>query len=69
MPFRYQCIHWYQFENDEEERILSYKCTALCYILGYIYIVQMANRRTGHVFALNMQNVTKNSSVLLVFTC
>ena len=29
----------FKFENDEVERILSYKCTALWYILEYVYIV------------------------------
>ena len=32
MYLRYQCIHWYKFENDKLERFLSYTCTVLCYI-------------------------------------
>ena len=45
----------YTFENDEVERIWSCKCTALCYILEYIYIIQIAKRRTSPVFAYNMK--------------
>ena len=40
----YTCIH--KVEIDELERILSCNCTVLCYILEYIYIVQIAKRRT-----------------------
>ena len=29
MYFRYQCIHWYNFEGDEEQRMLSCTCTVL----------------------------------------
>ena len=44
MSFRYQCIHWYKFKNDEVEHILSCKInvTVLCYVLEYIYTVQIA---------------------------
>ena len=27
MYFRYKCLHWYKFENDEVEHILSCTCT------------------------------------------
>ena len=54
MFFQYQCIHWYKFENDEMERILSWKCTVLCYILEYSYIELIAKRSTTPVFAFNM---------------
>ena len=53
-------IHWYKFENDEEERILSLKCTVLCYILEYIYIVQMAKRRTRPVFYFEICKIRPN---------
>ena len=62
MYFRYQCKHWYKFENNEMERILSCKCCVLCYILEYSYIVQIAKRRTRPVFAFNMQNTIKHST-------
>ena len=39
------------------------KCTILCYILEYIYIVQIEKRHTRTVLAFNMQNTTKDSSV------
>ena len=55
MYFRYQCILWYKFENDEVERILSCKCTVLGYILEYIYIIQIAKGCRSHVFAFNVQ--------------
>ena len=58
------CIHWYKFENDEEERILSCTWTVLCYILQYIYIGQIAKRRTRPVFAVNVQNTPKYSFCL-----
>ena len=50
------CIHWYKFENDEMERILSCKCGVLCYKLEYSYIVQIGKIHTSHVFAFNVQN-------------
>ena len=37
------------YENDKVERNLPYKCTVLCYILEYIYIVQIAKRRKSCV--------------------
>ena len=69
MYFQYQCIHWFKFENDEVEHILSCKCTVLCYILGYIYIVQIAKRRTRPVFTFNMQtrpNILPDLAAVLV---
>ena len=56
MYFRYQYVHWYKLENGGVERILSCKCTVLCFILEYSYIVQIAKKRTSPVFAFNMQN-------------
>ena len=35
-------MNWYNIDYYEEERILSTKCTVLCYLLEYIYIVQIA---------------------------
>ena len=55
MYFWYQCIHCYKYEIDEVEHNLSCKCTVLCYILEYIYTVQIAKRRISPVFASNMQ--------------
>ena len=63
MDLRYKCIHLYKFENDEIERILSCKCTVLCYTLEDSYIVQIAKRRTTPLFAFKMQNTIKH------FTC
>ena len=54
MFFQYQCIHSYKYENDEEERNLSSKCTVFCYRLEYIYIVQIAKRRISPLLAFNM---------------
>ena len=69
MYFLYQCIHWFKFENDEAERIVSCKCTVLCYILEHSYIVQIhvVKRRTSHMFAF----MCKRSYILpdLVFAC
>ena len=62
MHFRYQCIHWYKFEDDEVERILSCTCTVKCCILEYIYIGQIAKRWTSPVFAFNMHNTTNYST-------
>ena len=61
MYFLYQCIYWYKFENDGLKRILSFKCSVLCYVLENSYIVQIVKRRTNHVFAFNMQNTIKHS--------
>ena len=67
MYFLYKCIHWYKFENDEVDRILSCKCSVLCYILEYSYIVQIAKRRTSPV----LSTCKTRSSILsdLVFAC
>ena len=62
MYFRYQFIHWYKFDNDEVERILSCKCTVLCYILEYCYIGQITKRLISPVFVFNMQNTIKYST-------
>ena len=43
------------YENDEVERNLCGKHTVLCYILEYIYIVQVTKRRVSHLLAFNMQ--------------
>ena len=51
----YTRIHWYKFENNKGERILSCKCTVLHCIFDYSYIVQIAKRRTSPVFGFNMQ--------------
>ena len=51
----YQCIPCYKYENDEGQRILSFKFTALCYILEYMYIVQITKRQISTVFAFNME--------------
>ena len=70
MYFRFQCMHCYKYENDEVEPYLSCKCTVLCYILDYIYIVQMAKRRRSRspVFAVNMQ-IPDQVECLVVFAC
>ena len=62
MYFLYKCIHWYEFEIDEVECMLSGKRSVWCYILEYSNIVQTAKRRTSHVFAFNMQNTIKHST-------
>ena len=38
MYFRYQCIYWYKFGNDEVERILSCTCTVLLHIGIYLHL-------------------------------
>ena len=72
MYSRYQCIHCfkYMYENDEGGRNLSCKCTVLCYILEYIYIVQIAKRGilVSPVFAFNMQ-IPDQVECLVVFAC
>ena len=65
--FQYQ-IHCYKYENNEVDHNLSLKCTVLCYILQYIYIVQIANRRTSPAFAYNMQ-IPDQVECLAVFAC
>ena len=63
MYFRFQCIPWYNCENDEVERILFCTCTVLCYKLECIYIAQIATIRcTSPVFAFNIQSTTKHST-------
>ena len=70
MYSQYQCIHvpCYKYENDEVERNLSCKCTVLCYILEYIYIVQITKRRISHVLAFNM-HLPDQVECLVVFAC
>ena len=45
----------YKYQNDEVERNLSCKCAVLCYILDYMYILQITKRRIGPVLAFNVQ--------------
>ena len=61
-------MNWYIIDYYEEERILSTKCTVLCYLLEYIYIVQIATRRTSPVFAFNM-HIPDQVEYLVVFAC
>ena len=68
MYSQYQCIPSYKYENDEVERNLSGKCTVLCYILEYIYNVQITKRRISHVLAFNMQ-IPDQVEWLVVFAC
>ena len=56
----------HKFGNDEVERILSCKCSVLCYILEYNYIVQIAKGCTGPVLAFNVQTPDK-VEFLIVF--
>ena len=68
MYSQYQCLHCYKFENDEVERNLSSKCTILCYILEYIYIVQITKRHIHPVIAFKMQ-ILDQVECLVVFAC
>ena len=68
MYSQYQHIPCYKYENDDLERNLSCKCTVLCYISEYIYIVQIAKRRICPVLAFNMQ-IPDQVECLVVFTC
>ena len=52
----------------EVERNLSCKCTALCYILEYIYIVQITKRHISPVLAFNIQ-IPDQVEFLIVFAC
>ena len=65
MPM-YTFIHWYRFENNEVERILSCKCTVLCYIFEYSYYVQRAKRCKSSVFAFHLQ-IPDQLESLIVF--
>ena len=67
--FRYQCIHWYKFDNDEVEHILFCTCAVLCNILKYIYTGQIAKRCTCPVFVFNTQIMAKHSTWSRVFGC
>ena len=44
MYFRYQCIHWYKFDDDERKRILFYACTIFCYIVKLIFNWSIAKK-------------------------
>ena len=68
MYSRYQYVHCYKYENAEVERNLSCKFTVLCYILEYIYIVQIEKRRPSPVFAFNMQ-IRDQVECLVVIAC
>ena len=68
MHSQYRCIICYKYENDEVGRNLSGKCTVLCYILEYIYIVQITKRRTSHMLAFSMQ-IPDQVEWLVVFAC
>ena len=64
----YQCLPCYKYQNDEVERNLSCKCTVLCYILEYMYILQISKRRIGPVLAFNVQ-IPDQVECLAVFAC
>ena len=66
MYSQYQCLPCYMYQNDEEERNLSWKCTVLCYILGKMYILQIKKRRIGPVLAFNVQ-IPDQVECLVVF--
>ena len=68
MYSQYQHVPCYKYENDDIERNLSCKCTVLCYILEYIYIVQIAKRRISPVLAFNMQ-IPDQVECLVVVAC
>ena len=55
MYSQYQYLPCYKYQNDEVEHNVSCKCTVLCYILEYMYILQITNRRIGPVLAFNVQ--------------
>ena len=59
-------LHMYQ--NDELERNLSCKCTVLCYILEYTYILQITKRRIDPVLAFNVR-LPDLVECLAVFAC
>ena len=48
--------------HDKIEPIVSCICTALCFILKYIYTCQIAKQHRSPMFAFNMQNMTKHST-------
>ena len=68
MYSQYQHIPCYKYKNDDLERNFSRKCTVLCYILEYIFIVQKAQRRISPVLASNMQ-IPDQVECLVVFAC
>ena len=68
MYSQYQCLPCYKYQNDEVERNLSCKCTVLCYILEYMYILQITKRRIGPVLAFNVQ-IPDQVECLAVFAC
>ena len=55
-------------QDDEVERNLSCKCTVLCYILEYMYILQITKRRMGPVLAFNVK-IPDQVECLAVFAC
>ena len=73
MYSEYQHTPCYKNENDDLERNLSCKCTVLCFILEYIYIVQIVykyctKRRISPVLDLNMQ-IPDQVKCLVVVAC
>ena len=66
-PYYMHVLSMYKFENDEGERILSCKCTVLCYILKYIYMyisIYCTNSKETYKSCVCFQhaNTTKHSS-------
>ena len=68
MYSQYQCLPCYKYQNDEEERNLSCKCTVLCKILEYMYILQITKRRIGPALAFNV-DIPSQVECLAVFAC
>ena len=68
MYSQYQSLPCYMYQNDEVERNLSCECTVMCYILEYMYMIQITKRRIGPVLAFNVQ-IPDQVECLTVFAC
>ena len=68
MYSQYQCLPCCKYQNDEVDGNLSCKCTVLCYILEYMYILQITMRRIGPVLALKLQ-IPDQVECCAVFAC
>ena len=61
MFLRYQCIHWYNLENYEEERMLSCNHTFLFFKLEYMYIDIVQNNKQTQTSCVCFQHVNTRS--------
>ena len=64
--FLYQCLHRYEFENDEVERNSSGICSVLCYMYKYWISLYCANSKETHKSCVCFQHAKLDQAFYLI---